>query len=705
MAIPTEHPPLFLRQDAALLREAARAAAEQVDLRGLVERFADLTIQATGSFRATVFLIENDTLVLWANQSRESDPEKRQRNWERGLALEGIHLDEVPERRLIFDLGEPLAIHDARASDLVPDSWVDTFELGALVVAPLKAGAEPLGLLVADWPERREIDASIVETIGAIGSSLGLAVGNAVLTRREKERNNALQALLAATTVLGSSDGFEDLASSLTEPLARALGADGVSICLLEGTGPRWRTLAALNPAIPKRGSLADLASPLQQFIAEQWKDDPQPMVVSADDLARMTSERRAGPIMLLPLATTDRALLGFVLVTLPEGEPPAPAVELARALTAHLAAAIERAHLQENLALETERLRGLCALWGFETEALESYSAAIEDAIGPALGFTVVRVSVADDDLRSLAYFSEPDDLDRQLMARWSRRRGGARDPLPACAPGELAAPLTVRGKVIGVVRARARHSGISQREAEMLNALAAAFGRAIEQERERREARHKELDLALADERERVAARLHDTVGRLLYALHLRAGTLKLAAGESPLAGEADQIEKLARSGLSGLRRAVATLASMRIDDRGLVPSLERLVSDFQDSHEIAVSLAVDGADQPLPQKVEDALFRVAGEALANIERHAQASRVTISLDRRDAEIVLRVRDDGLGLGGSTSPGGTGLGIELARRALAPVGGLIELLDGAPGLELVARVPTRSSSLEVAP
>ncbi|MBI2169245.1 MAG: sensor histidine kinase, partial [Actinobacteria bacterium] len=156
--------------------------------------------------------------------------------------------------------------------------------------------------------------------------------------------------------------------------------------------------------------------------------------------------------------------------------------------------------------------------------------------------------------------------------------------------------------------------------------------------------------------------------------------------------------------RSGLAGLRRAVATLASMRVDDRGLLPSLERLAADFQDSHEVAVSLAIDGADKSIPPKVEEALFRVAQEALANVERHAQATSVTVSLDLRDDEVVLRVRDDGLGLGRSFAPSGTGLGLELARRALDPVGGTLDLHDGAPGVEVVARVPSRPAPVEAA-
>lgn len=694
--------PMLFREEAQLLREAARAAADSVELATIVERFAELTLGATEAWRATVFLIEDHRLVLWANQSREVDPTTRQRNWERGLALGGIDLDEVPERRMIFEVGEPVAISDAGTSDLVPDSWVESFGLGALVVAPLAAGGEPLGLLVADWPDTTTIDEHTTGVVGAIASSLALAVRTAMLTQREIERSDALQSLLEATTVLRSSAGLEELAERLTQPLARALGANGVSICLFEDDTLRWRTLAAWNPAIEKRGSLRDLASPLHRFVADSWRERPEPLVLSAEQMTELTPRRREGPVAILPLSGADASLLGFVLVTLDADQPPARSLELAKALTAHLSAAIERAHLQESLALETERLRGLCALWGFEADALEAYSAAIEEAIGPALGFRLVRVSVADDELRSLAYFSAPDDLDQQLMDRWAHREPAARETLPARAPGELAAPLTVRGRIVGVVRARSREGGLSQREAEMLDVLAAAFGRAIEQEWERRETRQTELGLALAEERERVAARLHDTVGRLLYALNLKAGTLRLAAGDMALADEARQLEALACSGLASLRKAVATLASMRVDDRGLVASLERLASEFQEANDAAVALAIDGGEKSLPGAVEDALFRVAQEALANVERHARAGSVTIALDLRDDEVVLRVRDDGLGLGNSMSPSGTGLGLELARKALAPVGGTLDLRDGAPGVEVVARVPSRTPTLE---
>ncbi len=694
--------PMLFREEAQLLREAARAAADSVELAAIVERFAELTLDATEAWRATVFLIEDNRLVLWANQSREDDPATRQRHWERGLALGGIDLDEVPERRMIFEVGEPVAISDAAASDLVPDSWVETFGLGALVVAPLAAGGEPLGLLVADWPDATTIAERTTGVVGAIASSLALAVRTAMLTRREIERSDALQSLLEATTVLRSSAGLEEMADRLTRPLARALGANGVAICIFEGTTPRWRTLAAWNSAIDQRGSLLDLARPLHHFVADAWRERREPIVLSADQMAELTPRRREGPVAILPLSGADASLLGFVLVTLGADQPPARSLELAKALTAHLSAAIERAHLQESLALETERLRGLCALWGFEADALEAYSAAIEEAIGPALGFRLVRVSIADDHLRSLAYFSAPDELDQQLMERWRGTDPTRREALRERGPGELATPLTVRGRIVGVVRARSREGGLSQREAEMLDVLAAAFGRAIEQEWERRETSQTELDLALAQERERVAARLHDTVGRLLYALNLKAGTLRLAAGDMALADEARQLEGLARSGLASLRKAVATLASMRVDDRGLVASLERLASEFQEANDAAVALAIDGGEKTLPGPIEDALFRVAQEALANVERHARAGSVTIALDLRDQEVVLRVRDDGLGLGNSVSPAGTGLGLDLARKALAPVGGTLDLRDGAPGVEVVARIPSRTSTLE---
>ncbi|HVM39424.1 MAG TPA: GAF domain-containing protein, partial [Acidimicrobiia bacterium] len=359
--------PVLIRDDATLLMETARAATNPVDLRSLVERFATVTLEAAGSWRATVFLLDGDSLVLWANQSRETSEDTRIRNWERGLELGDIDLAEVPARKELFEIGLPIAIPDARASELVPDSWVETFGLGALVVAPLVAGGEPLGLLVADWPDRHDIGDDVVEMLGAIAGTLALAVQNSLLSQREAERADALRALLEATTVLRSSADLEELADRLVEPVANALGADSVSICLLEDGGPRFRTLASCDPFIPRRGSLHDLARPLQKRMSEAWREHPEPLVVSAEESGRPTSTPRPGPSVALPLVGADHHLLGFVLAGLREYEPAARAVELAGALTSHLAAAVDRTRLQEMLALETERLRGLRALWGFD--------------------------------------------------------------------------------------------------------------------------------------------------------------------------------------------------------------------------------------------------------------------------------------------------------------------------------------------------
>lgn len=700
MAIPiTDEHGAFVRTGTDLLREAVRVAAAP-DLARIVERFTRLVLDACDAFRASVFLLDEGSgaLVLWGAASH--DP--RSEMWELGLELGPISLDEVPLRRELFELGDSVAIPDARASELVPDAWCEAFDLGALVVAPLVAAGEPLGLLVADWPERREIDEGPLALIGAIAGSLALAVHGAALSAREAERSEALQALLVATTVLSSNERLEELAGRLTEPLARALGATGISICALDERA-RYRTLAAWQPVVPEVGRLRDLGGDLATELARLWVTDPSPLLLPArvgDD-----ARPRTGPRLVLPLTGADRAPLGFVIASLHEREPAARALELASAMAAHLAAVLERARLREKLAFEYERLRGLCALWGFGGEALEAFASAVEDAIGPALGFHIVHVSVADEELRALALFAPPDDVDRTLLHRWGRKGRRGVERLLAFHSNELAAPVVVHGDLVGVVRARAASDRLSDRECHTLGALASAIGKAVEQEVERRAAAARDLELTLADERERIAARLHDTVGRLLYTLNLRAGLLRLAVDESELAGEAREIEGLARSGLTALRRAVTTMASLRGDELEIVNALERAADEYRQTHLADVTLDIDAAAISISPRAQQALIRAADEALSNVERHAEARHVAVSLDVHDTEAVLRVRDDGLGLARSRAPRGTGVGLDLVRSALEPLGGTAELYDGDPGAEMVVRVPLGPAPVALAP
>jgi signal transduction histidine kinase len=143
--------------------------------------------------------------------------------------------------------------------------------------------------------------------------------------------------------------------------------------------------------------------------------------------------------------------------------------------------------------------------------------------------------------------------------------------------------------------------------------------------------------------------------------------------------------------------VRRLAVELRPSALDDFGLVSAVERLADTFREQTGMHVDLEARIGDDRLPGEVETALYRIVQEALTNIVKHAEASRVSILLTRKDGSAVAIVEDDGLGF----DPGAAreqGLGLTGMRERVGLVGGRlrIESATGA-GATLVAEVPLR--------
>jgi signal transduction histidine kinase len=183
---------------------------------------------------------------------------------------------------------------------------------------------------------------------------------------------------------------------------------------------------------------------------------------------------------------------------------------------------------------------------------------------------------------------------------------------------------------------------------------------------ERERREHAQLELahqrlrrhaatveQLATSRERNRLARDLHDTLAHSLSALAVQLEALRAQLAHEPqAAGEKlSQIAGLAHSGLDEARRAIQALRREPVQALGLDGALREVVDAFQARTGVQASLTVAGGEPDLTTEESAALFRIAEEALANIERHASAAQVAVRLDRGSDRIDLVLRDDGLG------------------------------------------------------
>jgi signal transduction histidine kinase len=164
-----------------------------------------------------------------------------------------------------------------------------------------------------------------------------------------------------------------------------------------------------------------------------------------------------------------------------------------------------------------------------------------------------------------------------------------------------------------------------------------------------------------ALDAARRQLASDLHDGVAQSLA--HLRMELELLAMRDPAVQLEAERLSKVAGSALSDLRRTISGLRLSRED--ALAARLERHLREVRTPHGPRIDLLVLD-DPPLDPDTIEEVFRVAQEAVSNAMRHAEANEVTVLLDRIDGDLLLRVEDDGIGLGPATahvSEGGVGL------------------------------------------
>ncbi|MDT0344888.1 GAF domain-containing sensor histidine kinase [Streptomyces litchfieldiae] len=193
---------------------------------------------------------------------------------------------------------------------------------------------------------------------------------------------------------------------------------------------------------------------------------------------------------------------------------------------------------------------------------------------------------------------------------------------------------------------------------------------------------------ELTIADERARLAHELHDAVAQKLFSLRLTAQAAATLLERDPerARSELGQVAALAAEAADELRAAVIELRPAALDEDGLLATLRAQIQVLDRAHPARVTLRCEDV-RALPAAQEEALLRVAQEALHNALRHADPSHVEVSLCRRGVRAVLRVRDDGVGFDpAAVRAAGRHLGLVSMRDRAAAVGGGLTV-ESAPG------------------
>lgn len=201
------------------------------------------------------------------------------------------------------------------------------------------------------------------------------------------------------------------------------------------------------------------------------------------------------------------------------------------------------------------------------------------------------------------------------------------------------------------------------------------------------------------LTDERSRIAQELHDRVQQTLFTIGLKADwIMERVFADSTLQRPLKTIKQLASLGTAQVRDAIFALSSTQIQEGGLVSMLYTLIHDLREATTIEADLVVAEWMIPLPSQIENVLFTIAQETLANVRRHAQATTVVVTVQITNEQAVLVVQDNGIGL----SPhilmtyrhNTTHLGLKGMHNRLEDLGGQFFLVNGEEGGLIVKAV-----------
>jgi signal transduction histidine kinase len=202
---------------------------------------------------------------------------------------------------------------------------------------------------------------------------------------------------------------------------------------------------------------------------------------------------------------------------------------------------------------------------------------------------------------------------------------------------------------------------------------------------------------EAGILDERQRMAREIHDTLAQGLTGIITQ---LEAAEGARERPNDRqrhlDNAAGLARESLMEARRSVEGSRPLALEGVGLPDALADVARQWSAMNGVRVEVTTTGDPLPLHPDVEVALLRTAQEALANVARHANASRVGLTLSYMDDEVTLDVRDDGIGFAPVNGSGERGFGLIAMRQRVSRVAGTLSIeSEPGGGTAVSARVP----------
>ena len=211
---------------------------------------------------------------------------------------------------------------------------------------------------------------------------------------------------------------------------------------------------------------------------------------------------------------------------------------------------------------------------------------------------------------------------------------------------------------------------------------------------ERLRNFSRH--LQSMLEEERTRISREIHDELGQGLTALKLDLSLVRRSLVAAGLAGQSSKVQEIelaANRIIRTVRKIATELRPGILDELGVAAAIDWMAKDFQKRAGIPCKVTIQGVDKISDAVLTTAVFRIVQEALTNVIRYAAASKVGVSLKRKEDTLIVEVKDNGVGIseGRNIDSGSLGL-IGVRERVLLLEGKVV--ITGNPGKGTLVRV-----------
>jgi signal transduction histidine kinase len=249
----------------------------------------------------------------------------------------------------------------------------------------------------------------------------------------------------------------------------------------------------------------------------------------------------------------------------------------------------------------------------------------------------------------------------------------------------GYVGAPMRAKGQVVGVLSVVSdKGQQFKAEEVALLASIADQVGVAVENAQLYQRAER----LAVMEERQRLARELHDSVTQSIYSATLLTETARRSAAAQDLPSTQSYLEELgeiAQQALKEMRLLVYELRPLTLEREGLVGALQERIDAVEGRAGIQARLLVEG-EIALEPPAEEAFYRIGQEALNNALKHAAAASVQVHLWAHDAQIEMRIVDDGQGFDPQAVRERGGMGLITMQERAEQAGGVLNIRS-APG------------------